>query len=63
MGYVQFGMYYKSDELGLVRTVCRVTDIQSNVSSIAFVKVGKDGCASKVFSMDEEDFKETFTGL
>lgn len=61
--HIQFGVYYKNEQLGLIRTVCRVTDISSNVSSIAFVKVGKGGYASETFIMEEEKFKETFSGL
>lgn len=61
--YVQFGMYYRNDQFGLVRTICRIIDITSNVPSIAFVKVGDGGCASETFSMDEEEFKEIFIGL
>lgn len=63
MKYVQWDSYYHDDTLGLVRTVCRVTDIKTNISSIAFVKVGEGGCASEIFSMEEEEFKKIFLGL
>ena len=58
--YVEMGVYYTDKAIGLVRTVSRMFDYKTNDSMIGFVKVGKGGVASEMYTMPENIFKERF---
>ena len=58
--YVEMGVYYMDKTIGLVRTVSRMFNYETNDPMIGFVKVGEDGVASEVYMMPEATFKEKF---
>lgn len=58
--FVGMGCFYRANPYGLVRTVCRATDINSGDVMIAYVNVKNGGIASDVFLMPENEFINTF---
>ena len=54
------GCFYRANPFGLVKTVCRAIDAISGDVVIAYVNVGKGGCASDVFIMPEVEFMNIF---
>lgn len=57
---IDMGVYYNMAPYGLVRTVCRATNVNSGESMIVYVHVGKGGMASEPFTMLENEFKNSF---
>lgn len=58
--FVGMGQFYRANPYGLVKTVCRGFDANSGDAMIAYVQVGKCGCASEVFFMLEDEFRNIF---
>lgn len=58
--FVGMGCFYHANPYGLVRTVCRATDVNSGDVMIAYVNVGPGGFASEVFLMPESEFINIF---
>ena len=58
--YVEMGVYYTDNTIGLIRTVARMFHYETNDPMIGYVKVGKCGVASEVYMMPEATFKEKF---
>lgn len=58
--YVGMGCFYRANPYGLVKTVCRTIDAISGDVVIAYVNVGKGGCASDVFIIPEAEFINIF---
>ena len=58
--FVSMGNFYRANPYGLVKTVCRGFDANSGDAMIAYVHVGEGGCASDVFFMSENEFKNIF---
>ena len=58
--FVAMGCFYRANPYSLVKTICRGFDADSGDVMIAYVQVGKGGCASEVFFMLENEFKNIF---
>lgn len=58
--FVGMGQFYRANPYGLVKTVCRGFDANSGDAMIAYAQVGKGGCASEVFFMLEDEFRNIF---
>lgn len=58
--FVGMGCFYRANPYGLVKTICRGFDAVSGDAMIAYVYVGKGGCASEIFLMLENEFKNIF---
>ncbi len=58
--YVAMGTYYRADQYGLVRTVCRATDVKTGEVITAYVEVGEGGCVGEVMLMPELEFEQIF---
>ena len=58
--YGGMGCFYRANPYGFVKTVCRAIDAISGDAVIAYVNVGKGGCASDVFIMPEIEFMNIF---
>jgi hypothetical protein len=57
---IDMGEYYRSNEDGLIRTVCRAFDILANEWRIGYVKVNDNACVSDVLLLPEDTFYKTF---
>ena len=58
--YVEMGVYYMDKTIGLVRTVSRMFNYETNDPKIGFVNIGEGGVASEMYAMPENIFKEKF---
>lgn len=58
--FISMGSFYRADNYGLIKTVCRGFDYKSNDAMIAYVKVGNGGYASEIFFMPENEFMDIF---
>lgn len=58
--FVGMGQFYRANPYGLVKTVCRGFDANSGDAMIAYVQVGKGGCASEVFSCPRTNLETSF---
>lgn len=60
MKKTEMGRYYHSNVFGLVKVICRAIDHLSGESMIIYAQVGKNGCASEPWAMEEREFENTY---
>ena len=58
--YVEMGAYYMDKVIGLIRAVSRMFNYKTNDPMIGFVKVGKGGVTSEMYTMPKNTLKEKF---
>lgn len=58
--FVKMGEYYNKQPHGLVRTICKATNHDTDDTFIVYVKVGDGGIASDPLLMPEQAFKNIF---
>ena len=55
---VYMGEYYTIDGLGLVRTIGRAKNCETQKTMVMFSTIGDNGYVQDTLLLDEEDFKE-----
>lgn len=58
--FIAMGEYYRNDEYGLIRTICRAQDTVTAQRVIVYVKVNNQGFVGDALFMSEVNFEKNF---